>query len=139
MEEMKPYGVSFIADAPLVVGDRVEVCDFRDDLYGQKAVVEKVTADCVTIKFSDGKFGEYYENQLTKLHDTANPLDRQVGGNHYQMPIQPIEFIERNGLGFSVGNCIKYLCRFKHKNGKEDLLKARHYIDLLIQLEYPEE
>lgn len=63
-------------------------------------------------------------------------LERQEGGSHYNMAIQPIEFIEKNGLGFSEGNVIKYVCRHKRKNGKEDLLKARHYIDLLIELHY---
>ena len=71
--------------------------------------------------------------------DEGNALEEQVGGNHYKdMPIQPIEFITKNGLGFCEGNVIKYVCRYKHKNGKEDLLKARHYIDLLIELEYGE-
>ena len=62
--------------------------------------------------------------------------DTQVGGNHYQLPIQPIEYIHKNGLGFIEGNVIKYITRHRNKNGKQDLLKAKHYIDLLIQLEY---
>ena len=63
-------------------------------------------------------------------------LDTQVGGSHYKnMTIQPVEFIERNNLGFCVGNIIKYVCRYKDKNGIEDLKKARHYIDLLIEIE----
>ena len=63
-------------------------------------------------------------------------LDTQVGGSHYKnMTIQPVEFIERNNLGFCVGNIIKYVCRYKDKNGIEDLKKARHYIDLLIDME----
>ena len=64
-------------------------------------------------------------------------LDTQIGGNHYKRyAIQPVEFIYRNNLDFLTGICIKYLCRRKDKNGKEDLLKARHYIDMLIELEY---
>jgi hypothetical protein len=64
-------------------------------------------------------------------------LNKEVGGNHYkEFRIQPIEFIEGNDPGFSVGNIIKYVCRYKYKNGKEDLLKAKHYIELLIELEY---
>ena len=66
----------------------------------------------------------------------SNPLNEQVGGDHYKdLPIQPFEFIERNNLGYGVGNVIKYLCRYKTKGGIEDLQKARHYIDLLIDLE----
>lgn len=72
------------------------------------------------------------------VQSKGNPLDTQEGGDHYKtMAIQPVEFITRNELGFCVGNCIKYLCRFEKKNGKEDLLKARHYIDLLLHLRYP--
>ena len=65
------------------------------------------------------------------------PLDIQVGGGHYKtMVIQPIEFIMRNDLNFCQGNIIKYICRYKDKNGIEDLKKAIHYINLLMQLEY---
>jgi len=63
-------------------------------------------------------------------------LKEQVGGNHYKsFKIQPIEFITINDLGYIVGNVIKYVCRYKLKNGVEDLRKARHYIDLLIESE----
>lgn len=70
------------------------------------------------------------------LDNNMSALEKQVGGSHYKMAIQPVEFIERNNLGFCVGNCIKYLCRYKNKNGKQDLEKAKHYIELLIELEY---
>ena len=60
----------------------------------------------------------------------------QVGGDLYAvMKIQPIEFILANELGFCEGNVIKYLCRYKRKNGLEDLKKARQYLDFLIEKE----
>ena len=63
-------------------------------------------------------------------------LDTQIGGTHYKkFAIEPIEFIHRNGIGFCEGNAIKYLVRWREKGGKQDLLKARHYIDLLLELE----
>ena len=63
-------------------------------------------------------------------------LDEQVGGEHYKgMVIQPVEFIQKNRLGFVEGNIIKYICRWRAKNGLEDLHKVRHYIDLLIDIE----
>jgi len=66
-------------------------------------------------------------------------LDEQVGGEHYKgMVIQPVEFIQKNRLGFVEGNIIKYICRWRAKNGIEDLHKVRHYIDLLIDLESAE-
>lgn len=62
-----------------------------------------------------------------------NPLDRQVGGNHYRdMAIQPVQFIVANNIPYREANVIKYACRHASKNGKQDLLKARHYIDMLI-------
>lgn len=61
----------------------------------------------------------------------------QIGGNHYKdCKIQPTEFIHANNIPFIEGNIIKYVIRHKSKNGIEDLKKARHYIDLLINFEY---
>jgi hypothetical protein len=66
-------------------------------------------------------------------------LETQEGGQHYkQCKIQPIEFIHANGLPYIEGNIIKYIMRHKFKNGLEDLKKARHYLDILIELEYHE-
>lgn len=63
-------------------------------------------------------------------------LDAQIGGAHYKsMPIQPVEFIHKNGIPWCEANAIKYLCRWRQKSGIEDLKKARHYIDLLIEME----
>ena len=60
----------------------------------------------------------------------------QVGGSHYKdMAIQPVEFIHRNGIGFCEGSAIGYLARWRAKGGIEDLKKARHFIDLLIEME----
>ena len=58
---------------------------------------------------------------------------KQVGGNHYKKyVIQPVDFIIKNNIGFVEGNIIKYILRFKEKGGVQDLLKAKHYIELLI-------
>ena len=66
-------------------------------------------------------------------------LKTQIAGTHYKdMPIQPVEFVYKNNLDFLQGSAIKYICRFRAKNGKDDLLKARHFIDLLIEMEYGE-
>ena len=53
--------------------------------------------------------------------------------DHYDFKIQPVEFILSNGLGFCEGNIIKYVSRWRLKNGREDLLKAKHYIDILLE------
>ena len=60
----------------------------------------------------------------------------QEGGNHYkQMKIQPVEFIHANGIGFIEGSVIKYVSRWRAKGGIEDLRKARHFLDMLIEAE----
>ena len=57
----------------------------------------------------------------------------QIGGNHYQsLGIQPIEYIIANKLDFMEGNVVKYVTRWRHKNGLEDLKKAKSYLDRMI-------
>jgi len=52
--------------------------------------------------------------------------------DHYDYSIQPVDFIMANDIPFCEGNVIKYICRWKLKNGREDLEKAKHYIQILI-------
>jgi hypothetical protein len=60
--------------------------------------------------------------------------DHQEGGSHYKdMAIQPVEYILRNRIGFVEGCVIKYCSRWQNKGGVEDLKKARHFLDLLIE------
>ena len=67
-------------------------------------------------------------------------LDTQVGGSHYKdFKIQPIEFIQKNDIGFVEGNIIKYICRWRAKGGMEDLKKVQHYVELLMELNAEEE
>ena len=66
----------------------------------------------------------------------TDSLKIQVSGSHYKdLAIQPVEYIHANDIGYFEGNVIKYVSRWKAKGGIADLLKARHYIDLLIDLE----
>lgn len=68
--------------------------------------------------------------------DSTGALEKQVGGRHYvSMEIQPVRFILKNSLGYCEGNIIKYICRWNRPGGnpEEDLAKAKHYIDLLLQ------
>jgi hypothetical protein len=69
-----------------------------------------------------------------------NPLDVQVGGNHYKdFKIQPVVFIDTNKLSFLQGGIIKRACRFNLSGGKgiQDLQKIKHEVDLIIEL-HPE-
>lgn len=65
-------------------------------------------------------------------------LKSQVGGGHYKdMAIQPAEYNHRNGIPFIEGCVIKYVSRWRAKGGVEDLKKARHFLDMLIEMESP--
>lgn len=61
--------------------------------------------------------------------------DIQVGGDHYKLPIQPIEYVLANNLGYCEGNIVKYISRWRNKGGIEDLRKIKHYVDFLIDQE----
>jgi hypothetical protein len=63
---------------------------------------------------------------------TANAT--QTGGTHYQVSIQPWDYIIANNLGYLEGNVIKYVTRYKNKGGVEDLKKAQHYLAKLIEV-----
>jgi hypothetical protein len=66
----------------------------------------------------------------------VSALDVQVAGDHYKtLAIQPVEYIHANKIGYFEGNVIKYVSRWRSKNGIKDLEKAKHYIELLIELE----
>src|SRR6056300_1222323 len=70
----------------------------------------------------------------SSLMDEAFPQDKQIGGNHYKdFHIHLYEFISKNKLSFFQGNVIKYVCRYKDKNGIEDLKKIIHYCELEIE------
>lgn len=62
-------------------------------------------------------------------------LDKQVSGSHYKkLSIQPVEYIYANNLDYFQGNVVKYVTRWKEKGGIADLEKAKHYIELYIEL-----
>lgn len=70
----------------------------------------------------------------TGAQPSANEI--QIGGDHYKSQgIQPWDFIVANNMGFLDGNVVKYVARYKQKNGLQDLEKARHYLDKLIEVE----
>jgi len=70
---------------------------------------------------------------------SQSPNERQVAGDHYKnSEIQPWDYIHSQGLNFLAGNVVKYVSRYKKKNGIEDLQKALHYLEKLIEVETPQ-
>lgn len=95
----------------------------------------------VDMMFDKGEW--YFIDKATPVHIEGKPqsaLDKQVSGNHYKdCGIQPIEYIHANGLSYLEGNVIKYTTRHSKKNGKQDILKAIHYLELILEMEYKDE
>ena len=68
---------------------------------------------------------------------TYDSLENQIGGKHYKnFRIQPAEFINENKLLFAEGNAIKYICRHSVKGKEEDIKKAIHYLEMILERDY---
>jgi hypothetical protein len=109
-------------------------------------ILEKNMTDRMDIIARNGNDGEHYKeltyrevcDAVAKKNQAGREARQtQVGGDHYsKMNIQPIDFITQNNLSFIQGNIIKYVCRYKDKNGLQDLKKAQHYMNMLLEIEY---
>ena len=74
---------------------------------------------------------------MNKVVAKRKALDEQEGGDHYKdLAIQPVEFITANKLTFLEGCVVKRVCRHRSKNGAEDIRKAIHELNLILELEY---
>ena len=70
---------------------------------------------------------------------TSKVWDKQHGGSHYQKyKIQPSKFVVENELLYPEGCAIKYIIRHRDKNGKEDILKAIHFLEMILERDYKE-
>jgi len=74
-----------------------------------------------------------------KDSNSNSSYDKQIGGSHYlKYKIQPSKFVIENKLLFPEGSVIKYILRHQNKDGKKDLLKAIHFIEMIIERDYKE-
>jgi hypothetical protein len=80
--------------------------------------------------------GDKKKPETESHYKPLSPLDKQVGGSHYLLSVQPIEFIQKNHLGFIEGNICKYAARHATKGKEQDVKKIIHYAKLLLKLEY---
>ena len=133
------------------VGDKVEVIEDNNTtawfnvetqyILGEIVKVVSYYPEPVYLVKVEGYTGVHYNgafkfrNKHLKLVDqckeetqTYNPLVAQEGGGHYKnRGIQPLEYTMKNNLSFCEGNVVKYISRYKSKNGIEDLAKVIHY------------
>jgi hypothetical protein len=77
---------------------------------------------------------EVQQQHILQVGAAIRANEQQVGGAHYAVKaIQPWDFIIANDIGYLEGNIIKYISRWKDKGGVEDLKKAQHYLQKLIE------
>jgi hypothetical protein len=144
-----------IANKTFNVGDKVILaypeCEAHKAIEDFIGYVEQAyETECVIYK-DDVEEGFWVRNSEIELIQKASvvkaegskglkptsALDKQVSGNHYKdCGIQPIEYIHANNLNYFEGNAVKYITRHRKKNGKADIEKAIHYLELLLELEY---
>lgn len=119
-------------------GDLVELITEPNETPGPVISAETLAGDMLV------EMGWRFDG-TTWLQDgvkKVSALDVQVAGGHYKnLKIQPVEYIHANQIPFEEGSAIKYLTRWREKGGIKDLEKAKHFIDLIIELEakYPRE
>ena len=118
-EVLSPVGTKTFVTYVNVTGEEVEI---DEDIYSYHA------DDLTLVK------NEVLETQV------YNPLIAQEGGGHYKdRGIQPLEYTMKNKLSFCEGNVVKYISRYKSKNGVEDLAKVIHYALLSAYEQYGEQ
>ena len=112
---------------------------------GTKAFVTYVDVTGEEVEI-DADIYSYHADDLTLVKNEVlgtqvyNPLVAQEGGSHYKnRGIQPLEYTMKNNLSFCEGNVVKYISRYKSKNGIEDLAKVIHYALLASYEEYGEQ
>jgi len=133
----KPYKIYFQEGAP--AGLSTGVCD--PHIWGGNPPACVVCSTPANAVQTEKKYANKVHT-LTKFptedweeHGLTTRPKPQVGGEHYAQAIEPLEYIEANEIPFHEANVIKYISRWKKKNGLQDLEKAKWYIDRLIEQE----
>lgn len=124
-------------------GDDICLGCYFDDGYSKLACNGCESIQCIFTKIEENPTSEQVRACTAKGETPhkkpksaiKSALDKQEGGDHYKVSVQPIEYILANNLGFCEGNVVKYITRWKNKNGVEDLKKVIHYVEYLIEQE----
>lgn len=122
-----------LVDIDLMMRDLCFTFNKKDVREDGKVDLEYVTQSAILYPLKLSLNSIYFHEDLPQQESA---LASQVGGSHYKnYAIQPIEYIMENGLDYLQGNVVKYVTRFKDKNGVEDLKKAAHYLQIMIERE----
>lgn len=108
-----------------------------NDGTGLMPVLVDLKDYCEPLHFEESELELIKKSSVENETETPSALDKQVSGDHYKScGIQPIEYIHANGLSYLEGNVIKYTTRHSKKNGRQDIEKAIHYLELILEMEY---
>lgn len=113
-------------------------CISEDYLHLTKGEIYDVIneySDCIIVTNNVGRRKKYPLDIFRKLPNKEDNNDK-INPSYYGTGFDVIDFCQKNKLDFMQGNVIKYVTRYKEKNGKEDLLKAKEYIDRIIKENY---
>lgn len=142
LKEKRVYGVRATENnKKIYFFSKKSYTDFEkiDSIFNGLCEVDIIVQEAMNLANKLIEEGEIEVKEEKKEYEKAIKLDslkEQVGGNHYKkMKIEPLEYILENDFSFLEGNIIKYISRYKSKNGLEDLKKAEHYLKILIERE----
>ena len=87
------------------------------------------------INYMSTRLSDDEQERIALIGEAIRANEKQIGGAHYAVKaIQPWDFIIANNLGYLEGNIVKYVSRWKDKGGVQDLKKAQHYLQKLIEV-----
>ena len=105
---------------------------FLDTVY----TVEEISESTGGIRVKEIPYYFFVAEKFKLAEDVTQPMQTQVGGSHYKdLKIQPVEYIMANNIPYMEGNVVKYCTRWRNKGGVQDLEKAMHYLQMLIEKE----
>ena len=114
--------------------------DDLDRYWLKSGLIQRTRDGAIQHSLAIGAANQQALKRSVETKDATSPtvakssLQTQIGGEHYKdAAIQPIQFIVANNIPFREANVIKYVFRHTRKNGRQDLLKARHYIDMILE------
>lgn len=112
-----------------VANGELDLIGLISDIIDSAALAEELLTD----------LGWFFDGKSWVQPIESSALDTQVAGSHYKdLKIQPVEYIEANKLDYFQGNVVKYITRHRLKNKADDIRKAIHYCQLILELKYSE-
>lgn len=137
-EEIRWYAI----ESAILTGKVITQAEY--DFYCNRAITRNWPMTTIKPKIAGMVYGypspdEVLDKVPPWVYGVSKANEVQYGGDHYKqfskVNLEPWDVINAWGLGYFDGNALKYIARWSHKNGVEDLKKAVHYLQKLIEIE----